>query len=108
MDMVDSCGQRPLMGIRSKTMRSAFLITAIVLVALAVPLPPAAAQQIHQDTTYGYKLGPPIDWLLSTRDTGSEWIIAKFISEKPTYYNDPEGWTWTFTPKRSLSASSVV
>jgi len=60
--------------------------------------------QVHKDTTYGYRITPPRNWLLSSRDTGSPWIIGEFISKKSVYISDPAGWSWQFQPKMTVIA----
>lgn len=73
-----------------------------VLVPLLAPF--TSAWQVHKDTTYGYKIHPPKDWLAPTRDIDSQWIIGKFVSRKDTYYNSPEGGTWRFKPEMTIVA----
>jgi len=60
--------------------------------------------QVHKDPNYGYRITPPRDWPLSSRESFTPWVIGKFISKKNTYYNDPEGWTWNYKPEMTIVA----
>jgi hypothetical protein len=67
-------------------------------------LSPRASAQIYKDTQYGFKITPPKDWPRETRDSGSSWILAKFISKKTDHYTTKEGWTLRFKPEMTVVA----
>jgi hypothetical protein len=71
---------------------SLFLFT---LLATAFSLS-ASAGKAYTNPDYGFKINPPNDWLVSSEDSFSTWVIAKYLAKKDTYYNSPEGWTWRF------------
>ena len=85
-------------------MRFTIVLSVWCLFFLALLPARALAFPIHEDETYGYKIAPPHNWNAPTIDSDSAWIIGKFISKKPDYYNDPQGWTWSFKPEMTVVA----
>ena len=84
-------------------MRRTLTISFWVILSATIfqPLLPA---EVHQDKTYGYRISPPADWIAPTRSARNQWIIGRFISKKPTFYNDPQGWTWEYKPEMTVVA----
>lgn len=78
------------------------ILLACIVLALLSPI--ISAMPAHKDTKYGYKITPPKDWLAPTRGSDSKWIVGEFISKKKTFYNSPEGWTWSYKPEMTIIA----
>jgi len=67
----------------SKTMR-------LVLGVLApLWLASVARAQVHEDTKLGYKIRPPKEFSAIPLQPDEEWIVARWLSDKPYYQNDP-------------------
>lgn len=73
------------------------LTTALLGGALASV---AVAQGVHEDAKLGYKLRPPRDFTTIPLQPDEEWIVARWLSDKAYYQNDPtNGWTTDHKPE---------
>ncbi len=78
----------------------AVVVGARFLLALLALCVPAFAQGVHEDTKLGYKLRPPREFTAIPLQPDEEWIVARWLSEKPYFQNDPTtGWTMDHKPE---------
>lgn len=68
---------------------------------------PAAMQDksMHEDSRYGFKFRSPKSWSRIPLKLDEQWQVAKYLSDKPNFYTDPDGgWTYEHKPETRVIA----
>lgn len=73
----------------SSRLQRRLALPALLFAALAASAAGAAAQGVHQDDKLGYKLRPPREFTAVPLKPDEEWIVARWLSDKAYYQNDP-------------------
>jgi len=78
---------------------AATLVVALaLLLVLGGGLQPAGSD-VHEDTTFGFKLRPPDDWTKIPVKLNEGWLVAKYISDREYSYTEKGGWTYMHRPE---------
>jgi hypothetical protein len=82
------------------TPMSRFAFAASVLLALATLASPSRAQAVHEDARFGFKIRAPKDFGEVPLKPDEEWIVARWMSSKAYFQNDPTtGYTHDLKPE---------
>jgi hypothetical protein len=86
-----------------------FARLALALALLAAAALPLRAQgsKAFENPEFGYRIKPPKEWTQVPLQLEEKWQTAKWLSDKPNYYTEPNG-GWTREHKPELTVIAFV